>query len=113
LQARRGGRWLWLEGKRHLGNERFQGGLTAMSRTTRRFAGFLGRAAAALLVIASPAVLYAQSCAMCYQSAAASGPRSIHALKLGILILMFPPLLITAGIAYLAYNRRDQFNENL
>ena len=48
---------------------------------------------------------------MCYQSAAASGPRSIHALKLGILILMFPPLLITAAIVYLAYTRRDRFNE--
>jgi hypothetical protein len=83
-----------------------------MSRTTGTIAGFLGRAAAALLVIASPAALCAQSCAMCYQSAAASGPRSIHALKLGILILMFPPLLITTGIAYLAYTRRDRFNEN-
>jgi hypothetical protein len=60
----------------------------------------------------SPAALYAQSCAMCYQSAAASGPRSIHALKAGILILMFPPLLITAGIVYLAYSRREKFNDN-
>jgi hypothetical protein len=94
------------------GNERYQGGLTAMNRTTRKIAAFLGRAAAALLVVASPAALYAQSCAMCYQSAAASGPRSIHALKMGILILMFPPLLITAGVAYLAYTRRDHFNEN-
>jgi hypothetical protein len=83
-----------------------------MSGTKRRIAGILRRAAAALTVIASPAALYAQSCAMCYQSAAASGPRSIHALKLGILILMFPPLLITAGIACLAYARRDQFNSN-
>lgn len=60
----------------------------------------------------SPAALYAQSCAMCYQSAAASGPRTIHALKAGILILMFPPVLITAGIVYLAYTRRDKFNEH-
>jgi len=82
-----------------------------MSETKRGAAGILARAATALLVIASPAALYAQSCAMCYQSAAASGPRSIHALKLGILILMFPPLLITTGIVYLAYTRRDQFNE--
>jgi hypothetical protein len=49
---------------------------------------------------------------MCYQSAAASGPRSIHALKVGILILMFPPLLITAGVIYLAYSKRDQFHRN-
>jgi len=83
-----------------------------MSGTKRGIARILGRAVAALLVLASPAALYAQSCAMCYQSAAASGPRSIHALKLGILILMFPPILITAAITYLAYTKRDQFNQN-
>jgi len=83
-----------------------------MSGTKRGIAGFLGCAAAALAVLASPAALYAQSCAMCYQSAAASGPRSIHALKVGILILMFPPLLITAGVVYLACRKRDQFNQN-
>jgi hypothetical protein len=91
---------------------RFQGSLIAMSGTKRGIAGFLGCAAAVLAVLASPAALYAQSCAMCYQSAAASGPRSIHALKVGILILMFPPLLITAGVVYLAYRKRDQFNQN-
>jgi len=91
---------------------RFQGSLIGMSGTKRGIAGFLGCAAAALAVLASPAALYAQSCAMCYQSAAASGPRSIHALKVGILILMFPPLLITAGVVYLAYRKRDQFNQN-
>jgi len=65
----------------------------------------------ALLVVLWAAPAFAQSCAMCYQSAAASGPRTIHALKAGILILMFPPVLITAGIVYLAYTRRDKFNE--
>jgi len=83
-----------------------------MSGKKRGIPGILRRAVAALTVIASPATLYAQSCAMCYQSAAASGPRSIHALKLGILILMFPPLLITAGVIYLAYSKRDQFHQN-
>jgi hypothetical protein len=91
---------------------RLQGSVIDMSGTKRRASGFLARVAAVLLVIFSPAALYAQSCAMCYQSAAASGPRSIHALKVGILILMFPPLLITAGVVYLAYTRRDQFNDN-
>jgi len=78
-----------------------------MNGKKQRIVGILASAAAALTVIASPATLYAQSCAMCYQSTAASGPRSIHALKVGILILMFPPLLITAGVAYLAYKKRD------
>jgi hypothetical protein len=83
-----------------------------MHRTKPRIAGMLRRAVTTVLALATPAALYAQSCAMCYQSAAASGPRSIHALKLGILILMFPPLLITGGVFYLAYRKRDQFNQN-
>jgi hypothetical protein len=91
---------------------RFEESLTAMDATKPGVAGMFARAVAALLVLASPAALYAQSCAMCYQSAAASGQRSIHALKLGILILMVPPLLITAGVTYLAYRKRDEFNQN-
>jgi hypothetical protein len=73
----------------------------------------LKRVVACAAVVLSPSALYAQSCVMCYQSAAASGPRTIHALKAGILILMFPPVLITAGVVYLAYTRRDKFNENV
>jgi hypothetical protein len=66
-------------------------------------------ALAALAFLLSPASLYAQSCAMCYQNAAASGPRLITALKNGILVLMFPPLLIFCGILGLAFRRRDSF----
>jgi hypothetical protein len=68
-------------------------------------------AVAAFVLVAIPASLGAQSCAMCYQSAAASGPRTIHALNSGILILMFPPALITLGIFYLGYKKRNTFNE--
>lgn len=82
-----------------------------MGGIKRTLAANLRRAAAVVAAMASPAALYAQSCAMCYQSAAASGPRSIHALKVGILILMVPPVLITAAVVYLAYTKRDQFNE--
>jgi hypothetical protein len=60
----------------------------------------------------SPATLFAQSCAMCYQSAAASGPRSIRALKHGILVLMIPPVLITAGFAWMTFSKRDQSSED-
>jgi hypothetical protein len=49
----------------------------------------------------------AQGCAMCYQSAAASGSRSIRALRSGIFILMVPPFLICVGVSYLAYRRRN------
>jgi len=60
-------------------------------------------------VVLAPSALYAQSCAMCYQNAAASGPRMIAALKSGILVLMFPPMLIFGGILGLAFSRRNSF----
>lgn len=69
------------------------------------------RVIAVLGLVAIPVSLGAQSCAMCYQSAAASGPRTIHALNTGILILMFPPALITMGICYLGYKKRNTFHE--
>jgi hypothetical protein len=63
----------------------------------------------ALLVAfaAAPSVLYAQSCAMCYQNAAAAGPRTAEALRHGILIMLFPPLFIFAGIIVLAHRRSN------
>jgi hypothetical protein len=48
---------------------------------------------------------------MCYQSAAASGARLIHALKSGIVVLMIPPLLMTGVFARLVYRRRNLFHE--
>lgn len=76
-----------------------------LKSNSRRFASAL----AVLAFMFSPAALYAQSCAMCYQNAAASGPRLITALKHGILVLLFPPLLIFAGILGLAISRRNSF----
>jgi hypothetical protein len=81
-----------------------------MNAARKQTSGLLKRGLAALAILLSPAALYAQGCAMCYQSAAASGPRSIHALKSGILVLIFPPVLITTAIAYLAYKKRNKFN---
>jgi len=72
---------------------------------------FLKRLLFAVLFLLSPAALYAQGCAACYQSAAASGPRSIHALKQGILILMIPPVLITGLFAFITFRKRDQFTD--
>ena len=83
-----------------------------MSEAKRSAIRRIKAACACVVAVFSPSALYAQSCVMCYQSAAASGPRTIHALKAGILILMFPPVLITVGIVYLAYSRREQFNAN-
>jgi hypothetical protein len=72
----------------------------------------LGMALGALLALALPAATMAQGCALCYQSAAASGPRMIHALRSGIIFLMFPPALITVGIAYMTYRRRNLHDED-
>jgi hypothetical protein len=54
---------------------------------------------------------FAQSCALCYSQAAGSGARLIQALRSGILVLVFPPMLICIGLAFMAYRKRNQFNE--
>jgi hypothetical protein len=67
-------------------------------------------AAAAVAALLSPSALFAQGCAMCYQTAAGSGAQFIQALRHGILIMFFPPILIMAAIFYAAYRKRNQFN---
>jgi len=42
--------------------------------------------------------LFAQGCASCYTSAAAGGPQTAHALRSGILVLLFPPTILFAAI---------------
>ena len=42
--------------------------------------------------------VFAQGCASCYTTAAAGGPQTAHALRNGILVLLFPPTVIFAGI---------------
>ncbi|HTC40752.1 MAG TPA: hypothetical protein VK703_04230 [Candidatus Acidoferrales bacterium] len=61
---------------------------------------------AALIALPIPHV-HAQSCAMCYQSAAASGPQGGAALRHGILILFIPAISLFVGIFALIYHRRD------
>lgn len=72
----------------------------------------LGLAGLTFLLLISPTYVYAQGCAMCYQSAAASGARLIGALKSGIVIMMIPPLLMTGAFARLVYRRRNVCNED-
>jgi hypothetical protein len=66
---------------------------------------------ALLAAVLAPALLSAQSCALCYSQAAGSGSRLIQALRSGILILVFPPMLILIGLAVMAYRKRNQFHE--
>jgi hypothetical protein len=64
-----------------------------------------------LLALLVPALTFAQSCALCYSQAAGSGARLIQALRSGILILVFPPMLICVVLAVMTYRKRNQFNE--
>jgi hypothetical protein len=73
----------------------------------------LGLIGLALLFLFSPRYLHAQGCAMCYQSAAASGARFIHALKSGIVVIVIPPLLMTGIFARFVYRRRNMFHEEI
>src|SRR5579864_4376133 len=70
----------------------------------------LKRLVIALLALLGPSALFAQGCAMCYQTAAGSGAQFIQALRHGILIMFFPPILIMGAIFYAAYRKRNQFN---
>ncbi len=64
---------------------------------------------AAAAVIAGNAIpASAQSCAMCYTSAASSGQGAITALQHGIVILLCPPLLAFAAICVVAFRSRDR-----
>ena len=61
-----------------------------------------------LLVLLTPIPAFAQSCALCYTQAAGSGSRMIQALKSGILILIAPPTLMTVGLIFVCYRKRNQ-----
>jgi hypothetical protein len=73
-------------------------------------AGWASRAAAVIGLLAIPTTLAAQGCPLCWQNAASGGPQFIQALRNGVLVLFFPPLLILGAICYAAYRKRDQFN---
>jgi hypothetical protein len=62
---------------------------------------------AVIAVFLTPAALHGQGCALCYQSAAASGTHFIQALRSGISILILAPVVVCTGIAILAYRKRS------
>jgi hypothetical protein len=63
---------------------------------------------AAVVLFASPLPVMAQSCALCYTQAASAGSRMIEALKSGILILIVPPTLMSIGMVFIVYRKRDR-----
>ena len=76
--------------------------LRIRARWTRWAVGLSG-------VLSSSALAYAQGCAMCYTSAAASKAGALHALRTGILILLVPVLVMCAGIFVVIYRSRNRF----
>ncbi len=62
---------------------------------------------AVLLFFSAPA--FSQNCALCYTQAASSGTRFVAALRSGIIVLIVPPMFMSAGITWLAYRKRNQF----
>jgi len=77
--------------------------------TSKTGLGRLVGLSASLLV---PSLVFAQNCALCYTQAAGAGSRMIAALKSGILVLVVPPMLICVAITWMAYKKRNQFNED-
>jgi hypothetical protein len=80
-----------------------------MSRVQERaliFAAALMAAVVGLVFLLAPQAA-AQSCAMCYQNASASGAQGREALRDGILILMVPTLSLFLAIFGLIYSRRN------
>lgn len=51
--------------------------------------------------------LLAQGCAMCKSSIAAQNDTVINSINTGILILLFPPLLILSAILYFAFRQSE------
>jgi hypothetical protein len=70
--------------------------------------GMLAIAVVGALLLFAPLPASAQSCALCYTQAASSGARMIQALKSGILILIAPPTLMTVGVIFVCYRKRNQ-----
>ncbi len=62
-------------------------------------------------LVAGSIAASAQNCALCYTQAAGSGSKLKAGLRSGILILIFPPMMICTGIIVTAYKRRNRFHQ--
>ena len=83
-----------------------------MRKVTEQAKAGAVRVAGLIAAVLTPSVVFAQNCALCYTQAAGAGARMIQALRSGILVLVFPPMLICIGITIMAYKKRNQFNED-
>jgi hypothetical protein len=78
----------------------------------RKIIAIYGVVLVGLIVLLAPVPAFAQSCALCYTQAAASGSRMIQALKSGILILIAPPTFMTIGLIFVCYRKRNQTRDD-
>jgi hypothetical protein len=76
--------------------------------TSWKSIGIVAIVLAGLFLLFMPRPASAQSCALCYTQAASSGARMIQALKSGILILIAPPTLMSVGVIFVCYRKRNQ-----
>jgi hypothetical protein len=80
--------------------------------TIRRPIRLIALALIVLAVLAIPLPAFSQSCALCYTQAASAGARMIQALRSGILVLIVPPTLMSIGMIFIVYHKRNQFKRN-
>ena len=72
----------------------------------------IGIALVGLAMLAAPLPAFSQSCSLCYTQAASAGARMIQALRSGILILIVPPTLMSVGMIFIVYRKRNQFRRD-
>lgn len=65
----------------------------------------------ALGLLGASTPVFAQSCAMCYNTAASAKAAAIQALRSGILILLIPPILMVVAILARALRSRERFDD--
>jgi hypothetical protein len=65
-----------------------------------------------LAILTIPLPAFSQNCALCYTQAASAGARMIQALRSGILVLIVPPTLMSVGMIFIVYHKRNQFKRS-
>ena len=84
-------------------------GMEMSAKDSRHAVAWIIPLIAISVLLCSSSLIYAQGCAMCYTSAAASKAGALHALRSGILILLLPVLAMCSGISVIIYRSRDRF----
>jgi hypothetical protein len=64
----------------------------------------------ALLILLAPVI--AQGCSLCYTQASSGTTGFVSALREAILVLMLPPIFMSAAMAWLAYRKRNHFRQD-